>query len=135
MSARSTGAKVPCDRTSTSVLRNHMLPSATALYGQGQAFVFQQDNAPCHKARRVSDILQRSGVVVMDWPAQSPDLNPIEHLWEVLFHKVENKKKSNLQLLQEAWVDIPAATIQKLVHSMPARCAAVVKAKGHHTRY
>ena len=121
------------------VLRNHMLPSATALYGQGQAFVFQQDNAPCHKARRVSDFLQRSGVVVMDWPAQSPDLNPIEHLWEVLFRKVENKKPSNLnalwQLLQEAWVDIPAATIQKLVHSMPARCAAVVKAKGRHTRY
>ena len=53
-------------------LRQNMLPSSTALYGQGQAFVFQQDNAPCHKARRVYAFFERSGVVVLDWPAQSP---------------------------------------------------------------
>ena len=119
------------------VLRNHMLPSATVLYGQGQAFVFQQDNAPCHKARRVCAFFERSGVEVLDWPAQSPDLNTIEHLWEVLFRKVQNKKPSNLdvpwQLLQETWVTIPADTIQHLVHSMPRRCADVIAAKGQHT--
>ena len=96
------------------VLRNHMLPSATALYGQGQAFVFQQDNAPCHKAW-VCAFFERSGVDVLDWPAQSPDLNPIEHLWEVLFRKVQGRKPSNLdalwQLLREAWVAIPADTM------------------------
>ena len=121
------------------VLRNHMLPSATALYGQGQAFVFQQDNAPCHKARRVCAFFERSGVVVLDWPAQSPDLNPIEHLWEVLFRKVQGRKPSNLdalwQLLREAWVAIPADTIRDLVHSMPRRCAAVIVARGPHTKY
>ena len=111
-------------------------PLATALYGEWQDFVFQQDNAPCHKVRRVCAFFERSGVEVLDWPGQSPDLNPIEHLWEVLFRKVQNKKPSNLdalwQLLHEAWVAIPADTIQHLVHSMPRRCAAVIAAKCQH---
>ncbi|KAI0238241.1 Ficolin-2 [Lamellibrachia satsuma] len=115
------------------VLRNQMLPSAGTLYGEGQAFVFQQDNAPCHKARRVCDYLEHSGVEVLDWPAQSPDLNPIEHLWEVLYRTVQGKKPSSLdalwQLLSKAWGAIPADTIQVLVHSMPKRCSAVIKAK------
>ena len=73
---------------------------------------------------------------VLDWPAQSPDLNPIEHLWEVLYRRVQGKKPSSLdalwQLLSEAWGAIPADTIQVLVHS---RCSAVIKAKGHHTQF
>ena len=94
----------------------------------------QQDNAPCHKARRVCDYLEPSGVEVLDWLVQSPDLNPIEHLWEVLYRKVQGKKSSSLdalwQLLSEAWGAIPADTIQ-----VPKRSSAVIKAKGHHTRF
>ena len=103
------------------VLRNQMLPSVRMLYGEEQSCVFQHDNAPCHKSRKVTD------------------LNPIEHLWEVLFRKVQNNKPSNLdalwQLLSVAWQDIQAETIQNLVHSMPKRCAAVIAAKGRHTKY
>ena len=54
-----------------------MLPSASSLYGEGEAFVFQQDNAPCHKANKVTIFLERSHVEVLQWPVQSPDLNPI----------------------------------------------------------
>ena len=121
------------------VLRIHMLPSVRTLYGEEHSCIFQHDNAPCHKARRVTAFLGRSGVEVMHWPAQSPDLNPIEHLWEVLFRKVQNSKPSNLdalwQLLSAAWQDIQAEVIQNLVHSMPRRCAAVIAAKGRHTKY
>ena len=110
------------------VLRNHMLPSASSLYGEG-AYLFQQDNAPCHKAKRVIAFLERSDIEVLQWPAQSPDLNPIENLWEVLFKKVEGSKPGSLealwQLLRAAWQAIPVDTVQNLVHSMPRRCAAV----------
>ena len=54
-----------------------MLPAAFSLYGEGEAFVFQQDNAACHKANRVTRFLERSHVEVLQWPAQSTDLNPM----------------------------------------------------------
>ena len=116
-----------------------MLPSASSLYGEGEALVFQQDNAPCHKANKVTIFLERSHVEVMQWPAQSQDLKPIEYLWKVLFRKVERSKTGSLealwQLLHAAWQAIPVDTVQNLVHSMPKRCAAVIASKGHCTQY
>ena len=53
------------------VLRNLMLPSASSLYGEGESFVFQRDNAPCQKANTVTRFLERSHVEVLQWPAQS----------------------------------------------------------------
>ena len=50
-----------------------MLPSASSLYGEGEAFVFQQDNAPCHKPNKMTRFLERTHVEVLQWPAQSPD--------------------------------------------------------------
>ncbi len=121
------------------VLRNHMLPSAASLYGEGQAYLFQQDNAPCHKARNVMSFFERSNIEVLQWPAQSPDLNPIERLWEVLFRKVERSRPGSLealwQLLHAAWQAIPMDTVQNLVHSMPRRCSAVIASKGHCAKY
>ena len=55
------------------VLRNHMLPSAASLYGGGQTYLFQQDNAACHKARKVMSFFERSNIEVLQWPAQSMD--------------------------------------------------------------
>ena len=106
------------------VLRNHMLPSAASLYGRG-AYFFQQDNAPCHKARKVMAFFERSNIEVLQWPAQSPDLNHIEHQREVVFRKVERSRPGSLgalwQLLQAAWQTIPVDTVHNLVHSMPRR--------------
>ena len=54
-----------------SVLMNHMLPSGSSLYGECEAFVFQRDNAPCHKANKVTRFLERSHVEVLQCSAQS----------------------------------------------------------------
>lgn len=121
------------------VLENHMLPSARNIAGLRNRFVFQHDNAPCHKAMRVGEYLATHNVRVLDWPPQSPDLNPIEHLWEILFRKVQGLKPGNANelwdVLVSSWNDISPDVVQTLVESMPRRLAAVLKANGGHTKY
>lgn len=121
------------------VLQNTMFPSASALFGQLNSFFFQHDNAPCHKAKTVTDFLRRNQVAVLDWPAQSPDMNPIENLWSVMAKNIEGKRPSNLDslwlILQDAWNNIDDVTITRLFESMPNRMKHVIKARGYHTKY
>ena len=49
-----------------------------------QPAIFMQDNAPCHKAKTVMSFFNEENVIVMDWPAQSPDLYPIKNVWKIL---------------------------------------------------
>ena len=77
----------------------------------------------------------------MEWPPQSPDLNPIEHLWGVLKRKLagyENLPTSIKELwvwVQVEWEAISVQKCQKLIESMPRRIEAVIKAKGGYTKY
>ena len=75
----------------------------------------------------------------MNFPPQSPDLNPIENLWDHLKReKVKHRStnKDNLwDVLNQSWNNIKPEVLIKLVHSMPNRVNAVLKAKGGHTKY
>ena len=80
-------------------------------------------------------------MAVMQWPANSPDLNPIEHLWSYLKRRLAEYPEppaSITELWQRAekeWEAIPLSVCQKLIESMPGRVAVVLKAKGHYTKY
>ncbi len=79
------------------------------------------------------------GVTVLDWPANSPDLNPIENLWGIVKRKMRDTRPNNADDLKAAikatWASIPPQQCHKLITSMPRRIEAVIKAKGAPTKY
>ncbi len=79
------------------------------------------------------------GVTVLDWPANSPDLNPIENLWDIVKRKMRDTRPNNADELKatvkETWASIPPQQCHKLITSMPRRIEAVIKAKGAPTKY
>ena len=124
------------------LLAECLLPWAENLLGpRATHWRLQDDNAPPHRAAVVRDYLEESGIRRIDWPPRSPDLNPIEHLWDVLGRRVRQRQpppQSIAQLangLQEEWLAVPQELILHLIHSMPNRINQVLVARGGHTRY
>lgn len=98
------------------------------------------DGAPCHRSKLVKSYLQEKNVAVLDWPGNSPDLNPIENLWQVMKNKVADQHPPSIESLKTAikivWTQkITSQYCCNLVDSMPRRMATVVKNRGGHTKY
>ena len=103
---------------------------------------FLQDGAPCHRSKIVSTwFSERPNITLIDWPGNSPDLNPIENCWAWMKHQLQDCKATSIPLLQleitKLWTqrmdDIPY--LKALVESMPRRLAAVVENAGNTTKY
>ncbi len=120
------------------ILEHFMLPSADKLHGDAD-FIFQQDLAPSHTAKGTKSWFNDHGLTVLDWPANSPDLNPIENLWGIVKRKMRDTRSNNADELKatvkETWASIPPQQCHKLITSMPRRTEAVIKAKGAPTKY
>jgi len=103
--------------------------------------IFQQDGDSKHTSGKARTWFEENGFKVLSWPAQSPDLNPIEHLWNHLKRKLAEHEvvpSGMLELwerVEEEWNNIGAEVCQNLIESMPRRVAAVLKAKGGYTKY
>jgi hypothetical protein len=87
--------------------------------------LYQHDSAPCHKAMSVREWFVDNKVPEIDWPAQCPDLNPIEHLWNEIERRLHYRPQRPTSLnarasaLQEKWATIPSETFRHLVESFP----------------
>jgi len=120
------------------VLIPYVVPYAPFI---GENFLFMQDNARPHIARRVLNFLDEVGINRLDWPANSPDLNPIEHLWDNLGRKVRNHAPApqTLRELQRVfgneWNTITQDEIKGPIRSIPDRINEVIRARGGHTHY
>ncbi len=114
-----------------------MLPSADQLFKDAD-FIFQPDLAPVHTAKSTKSWLNDHGVGVLDWPANSPDLNPRESMGycQEENEKQETKNADELKAtVKETWASIPPQQCHKLITSMPRRIEAVITAKGAPIKY
>ena len=118
------------------LLKQHVLPILRT--SVNQPAVFMQDNAPCHTAKSVKTFLSDENVTVMDWPAQSPDINPIQNVWKLLNEQSKKRNPSNVDelwsYLKEEWAKISVDECN-LINSCGRRCQAVTNSKGLHTKY
>ncbi|GFW28331.1 transposable element Tcb2 transposase [Trichonephila clavipes] len=125
-------------RYADEILRPHVIPYAGAI---GDSFAFQDDNARPHRARLVENMLEAETIQRMELPACSPDLNPIEHVWDMLRRRIAARPRPpatvrDLEIaLLEEWNSIPQSLIDNFIASMANRCAAVLAVRGDHTPY
>ena len=121
----------------TRILKDHMIPSAQRLFQEN--YIFQQDNDPKHTAKNTKSWFESKKIKLLDWPPQSPDLNPIENLWFMLkteIHKEKINKIGDLPpVMEQCWKNLSLERCRKLIESMPNRIDEVLKNKGSWTKY
>ncbi|GBO30755.1 hypothetical protein AVEN_87417-1 [Araneus ventricosus] len=124
------------------ISRRNPTPSFAAFYRcNGYRLDILWTITPPYRARLKRSYLESETIPQMAWPARSPDLNPIEHVWDMLGRRIAGCSVSpgTFRELQQAllheWALLPQQAINDTIASMPRRCQACISAIGYHTRY
>lgn len=120
------------------ILSSQMIPSAQKLFGNNQ-WIFQHDNSRVHTANIIKKFIENSNIQTLIWPAQSPDLSPIENAWAEIKRRTKDRNPSNeeelFQLMLNEWNNLGVNYLTALIESMPKRCIEVIKNKGYAIKY
>ncbi|GFX11871.1 transposable element Tcb2 transposase [Trichonephila clavipes] len=119
-----------------------LLPYVRLFRGaMGLQFLFMDDNAPCHRTVAAEQLLESEDIERMDWPARSPDLNPIEHVWDFLGRRLADRTLPPVTIrelrlaLQDECAAMPQQLIVTLILSMGRRCETCLPVRGDHIPY
>ena len=104
------------------ILQTQLLPAAQRMYGGGN-WCLQQDNDPKHTSCVAKEFIAENSIHLIDWPSNSPDINPIENKWQITKNNVEE------------WDAIPQEMVNNLVSSMQNRCEAILLHDGNRISY
>lgn len=133
----------PMSRYNSTMYKNRVLMDfVTPVFDSHQNdYIFQQDNSPVHTAKRVTDYIKTQRIQTLEWPAKSPDLNLIEHVWADLKNTIYkqgneyNSENDLLDAIRDAWNDYDQSKITAMYDSYTNRLNAIVKANGGHINY
>lgn len=119
------------------LLREKVIPWMRKRINRG--LILQQDNAPPHVSRATMGFIRDERVDVLDWPPNSPDLNPIENAWSFLKDRIGMRSPKSLQELEtiafEEWDQLIKTFLNNLIDSMPRRIAQVINRNGEKADY
>lgn len=122
------------------VLQRRLLPELQKRFSDGSG-IFQQDLAPCHTSKMVKGFMNQKQIKVLEWPGNSPDVNPIENLWGICKSRLRRKdcttKTKLIEAVIEVWFNDPDIVRDccTLVDSMPKRVKMLLEKRGGHIKY
>ncbi|GFU26947.1 uncharacterized protein TNCV_1151331 [Trichonephila clavipes] len=123
------------------VLQNRLIPQLEEWFPNGEPSIFMQDGALFHTARPIKTFLAEQNIPLFEWQGNSPDMSPIENVWELMKREVAKDMITNkTQLLERIihkWNHHPQMqeTVQSCIDSLPRRIKALKAAKGGSTKY
>lgn len=123
------------------VLEEHVYPLSFSLGDPSSEWLYMDDNAPPHRSLVTREYKRSAGIRSLDWPARSPDLNPIEHVWAILKRRLRRQicptdDLNRLEvLIREEWDHLDQQVIRNLIGSMPSRVRKVIERRGDESGY